>query len=79
MTTMKTQNELILNCLKRRRGSWVGLPTLAKASGSLSPATRISNLRKAGHSIENKQERVRRKCGLVTLSAYRLNPPIDDC
>ena len=50
----------------------MGLTTLAKASGSLSPATRISNLRAAGYRIENKQERVRMKCGLVVMSSYRL-------
>ncbi len=73
---MKSQNALILQALERRPGEWVGLPTLAKASGSLSPATRISNLREAGYRIENKQER--RKCGLVVISSYRLNPPLED-
>ena len=75
---MKSQNALILQALERRPGEWVGLPTLAKASGSLSPATRISNLREAGYRIENKQERIRRKCGLVIISSYRLNPPLED-
>jgi hypothetical protein len=76
---MKSQSDLILQVLQRRKGAWVGLSTLAKASGSLSPATRISNLRAAGYRIENKQERVRRKCGLVVLSSYRLNPPLEEC
>ena len=67
-----SQNALILKCLQRRPGRWVGLPTLAKASGSLSPATRISNLREAGYRIENKQERTRRQCGWVVLSSDRL-------
>lgn len=70
---MNTQNTRILKCLKRRKGAWVGLPTLAKASGSLSPATRISNLRQAGHVIENKTERVKRKGELVTISHYRIH------
>ena len=69
---MKSQSDLILQVLQRRKGGWVGLTTWAKASGSLSPATRISNLRAAGYRIENKQERVRMKCGLVVMSSYRL-------
>ena len=69
----KTQNQKILNALARRRGKWVGLPTLAKASGSLSPATRVSNLRREGHVIENKTEKVKRQGQLVTVSSYRLN------
>ena len=69
----KTQNQKILAALARRRGKWVGLPTLANASGSLSPATRVSNLRREGHAIENKTERVKRKGQLVTVSSYRLH------
>tara|TARA_Y100001963_G_scaffold154483_2_gene243375 strand:- start:5491 stop:5718 length:228 start_codon:yes stop_codon:yes gene_type:complete len=68
----KTQNQKILNALARRRGKWVGLPTLAKASGSLSPATRVSNLRREGHVIENRTEKVKRQGQLVTVSSYRL-------
>lgn len=69
----KTQNTRILACLKRHKGKWVGLPTIAKASGSLSPATRISNLRQAGHLIKNKTERVKRNGSYITTSAYRLH------
>ena len=72
--TTKSQTALILKALQRRPGGWVGLTTLAKASGSLSPATRVSDLRKRGYNIENKQERARRKCGWVVLSSYRLAP-----
>ncbi len=69
----KTQNEQILKCLNRRKGQWVGLPTLAEASGSLSPATRISNLRKEGYRIENKTTKVKRKGRFVTTSYYKLH------
>ena len=69
----KTQNEQILRVLSRRRNKWVGLPTLARESGSLSPATRISNLRRAGHKIENKVERVKRQGQYITASYYKLH------
>jgi len=53
-TCTKTQAATILRLLLKANGRWVGLPTIAKASGSLSPATRVSNLRKQGWDIRNK-------------------------
>jgi len=69
----QTQNQKILAALARRRGKWVGLPTLAKASGSLSPATRVSNLRREGHTIENRTEKTKQNGQVVTTSHYRLH------
>tara|TARA_R100000655_G_scaffold37588_2_gene72228 strand:+ start:4399 stop:4620 length:222 start_codon:yes stop_codon:yes gene_type:complete len=69
-----TQNKRILQALEEAAPDWVSLPVLSKASGSLSPATRISNLRKQGYTIENKVEHTRNKRGgNVTTSAYRLH------
>jgi len=50
----KTQAKTILRLLLAAKGRWVPMPKLAKASGSLSPATRVSNLRKEGWDIRNK-------------------------
>lgn len=69
-----TQNKKILQALEEAAPDWVSLPVLSKASGSLSPATRISNLRKQGYTIENRVEQLRNKRGnSITNSAYRLH------
>jgi len=67
-----SQTDAILRVLKRRKGSYVSLPVLARESGSLSPATRISNLRDRGHRIENRLATVKRNGQPVRTSAYRL-------
>ena len=70
----KTQTKIILRLLLAAKGRWVGLPKLAKASGSLSPATRISNLRKQGWDIRNDLDNGTRP----KRSSYRLIQP-DPC
>lgn len=64
-----SQADRILQRLKRTPRKWVGLPTLAKVSGSLTPATRISNLRERGHHIENRTTRLKNG---GTASFYRI-------
>lgn len=54
----KSQEGKILAYLKRYEGQWVTLPTLVDISGSYAIATRISGLRKQGHDIINKVQRV---------------------
>lgn len=74
MKPAPSQNEIILRILTRHRGRWVSLPRLANESGSLSPATRISNLREDGHRIENRTTHKIRNGRRVTKSMYRLLP-----
>lgn len=73
MTATTSQCDAILRVLKSRPNRWVSLGILARESGSLSPATRISNLRERGHSISNRTEKATRKGVTITKSFYRLN------
>lgn len=52
-----SQAERILSYLQMKLGAWVGMPDLAMGSGSWNVHSRISDLRKRGHSIEQKTER----------------------
>lgn len=69
-TTAPTQADLILDTL-RASGGWVGMPRLARASGSWNVHSRIAQLRtERGLTIENKVER--RPGSRTNLSFYRL-------
>lgn len=67
--TNQSQARKMLAILLGNAGEWVPMPLLARKAGSLSPATRISDLRKQGYSIDNKTEEKRG----VKRSFYRLN------
>ena len=67
--TTQSQARKMLFLLMANAGQWVPMPLLARKAGSLSPATRISDLRKEGYSIENKTEEKRG----VKRSFHRLN------
>lgn len=56
-STGASQCGKILELLQLVRGCWVAMPYLAAASGSYAVATRVSELRKQGHVIEQKNER----------------------
>lgn len=61
-----TQAESILAVLQVE--GWVDMPTLALVSGSYNVHSRISDLRKAGHNISQRQTRR----GRTICSEYRL-------
>jgi len=63
-----TQNERILAALEAWEG-WVDMPTLALVSGSYNVHSRISDLRKSGHNISQRQTRR----GRTICSEYRLD------
>ena len=67
--TNHSQARKMLAILLGNAGEWVPMPLLARKAGSLSPATRISDLRKRGYSIDNKTEEKRG----VKRSFYRIN------
>jgi hypothetical protein len=66
-----SQCSRILAALQSAPGEWVSLPALWKASGSMAVHSRINDLRKRGHIIENQAPVKNRKC----LSSYRLIIP----
>lgn len=70
----RTQNERVLHCLQEHAPSWVAMPVLWLASGAMAVHSRVADLRKAGHTIEQRSER---KDGVVH-SSYRLLPPPTD-
>ena len=53
-----SQNDLVERRLQETPDQWVEMPELCKVSGSYNIHTRISELRKRGHQISNKQETV---------------------
>lgn len=65
---MKSQSTSILDRLLSKAGSWVPMPELASVSGAYAVHSRISDLRKAGHEIEHRNERR----GRIVASFYRL-------
>ena len=65
---MKTQNQIVLNMLKRFRRKWVAMPTLAILAGAYAIHSRIADLRRAGWNIDNRVEGIRPR-----KSFYRLN------
>ena len=70
--TNQSQARKMLAILLGNAGEWVPMPLLAKKAGSLSPATRISDLRKEGWHIENKTEEKRG----VKRSFYRISSTV---
>lgn len=64
-----SQEAAILKRLQDAKGGWVPMPELSRVSGSLNIHSRISDLRRAGYSIEQRSERH----GRVILSFYRLS------
>jgi hypothetical protein len=66
--TGKSQASKILRLLQSRPGLWVRMPELSEYSGAYAVHSRVSDLRKAGHIIEQRLTRQGRK----TESFYRL-------
>lgn len=62
-----TQNEIVLRLLEMRRGDWVGLTELVEAGGGYAVHSRVADLRREGHVIENRTERKGRR----RVSSYR--------
>lgn len=54
-TAGASQCDIILCELKRHANQWVPMPHLASVSGSLNIHSRIADLAKRGHRIENNQ------------------------
>ncbi len=67
--TGTTQCDKILGALMDRRGEWVAMPDLWRASGAFAVHSRIADLRARGHSIDQRGENVEG----VRHSFYRLN------
>jgi biotin operon repressor len=63
-----SQSSVILQILTTLRGRWVSMPDLAFASGGYAVHSRISELRRRGHVIENQVE----QRGGKRVSRYRL-------
>ena len=67
-----TQCGAILARLEAAGGDWVPMPNLAHDSGAFAVHSRVAELRKRGHAIEQRSDRHGRR----VLSYYRLaNPP----
>jgi hypothetical protein len=52
-----SQNTRILAELQRCAGQWVPMPSLCRSSGSYNVHSRISDLRRAGHTILQENRR----------------------
>jgi hypothetical protein len=70
-TGRRSQNELVLERLRRTPGQWVAMPALVEVSGSYVVHSRVADLRKAGWPIEQKNERA----GRQIHSFYRYAEP----
>ena len=66
-----TQNSLILETLRARRGAWVSMPELVEVSGSYNVHSRIDELRRRGARIPPAKV-VSRDGGLGKASFYRI-------
>jgi len=64
-----SQSSVILQILTTLRGRWVSMPDLVTASGGYSVHSRIAELRRRGHVIENQVEQ---RPGGKRVSRYRL-------
>jgi hypothetical protein len=64
-----SQNARVLSALRTFENQWVPMPTLEMISGSHRVNSRVSDLRKHGHSIENRTERA---ADGACMSFYRL-------
>lgn len=58
MKPLKPNSQNFLIWKKLLRSSWVGMPDLAKLSGSLNVHSRIAELRKRGWNIINRTKRL---------------------
>lgn len=67
-STGNTQCNRILKRLRKARGAFVPMPVLVKCSKSYVIATRVSELRKKGHTIDCEVDRT----GPVAKSRYRI-------
>jgi hypothetical protein len=67
------QGAVILAALREAGGGWVSALALHETSGSLAVHSRIADLRKQGHAIENRTRREGGRC----LSEYRLTASPD--
>ena len=56
MNSNPSQSAVILDILTTLRGRWVSMPDLATASGGYAVHSRIAELRRRGHVIENQVE-----------------------
>src|SRR5688572_12853666 len=63
-----SQNARILKSLQDQQGLWVPMPLLAAESGAYAVHSRVSDLRRAGHTIEHENS----PHGRVTHSFYRM-------
>ena len=77
-TSGDTQNERVLNCLIEHAGSWVAMPVLWRASGAFAVHSRISDLRRLGHTIDHRCEVRFEGARRINHSFYRLNPAPSD-
>lgn len=69
MNSNPTQSQVILSVLRASAGFWVPMPILAAKSGAYAVHSRVSELRRKGHRIQNRVER--HKDG-TRVSAYRM-------
>lgn len=53
-----SQCDAILAMLKHKVGQWVPMPDLASVAGAYAVHSRIAELRKRGHRIDSRQERM---------------------
>jgi len=69
-----TQCDLILTALRAAKGDWVTMWDLYEASGAMAVHSRIADLRKRGHQIDQWSDSVRsqRSHRLVKRSHYKL-------
>lgn len=64
----KSQSDLILRELQRKKGQWVPMPRLVSCSGAYAVHSRCSDLRNRGHIIQQMNKHKGRKIA----SFYRL-------
>lgn len=69
MNSNPSQSAVILDILTTLRGRWVSMLDLATASGGYAVHSRIAELRRRGHVIENQ---VGQRPGGKRVSRYRL-------
>ena len=70
-TAGASQCETILALLVAAAGRWVSMMDLHRASGSMAVHSRIADLRKRGHDIRQKNDRL----GKSVRSSYKLILP----
>jgi len=69
--SQSSQCERILGVLQTHHGQWVSMPLLYQKSGAMAVHSRIAELRRRGHCIENK---VVRQADGIKHSFYRWLP-----